>query len=109
MPISTDPIRMFNDHDIVLTTYHEVLSSFPLDEPPIEVVDPVERATWAKSNFEENKGLLHSLKYYRVVLDEAQVRGPSPYCLIRAYTDHSPCFCSKSRTINLVLPVHAGL
>ena len=71
-PIFSNVAQMILDSDIVLTTYHEVLRSFPMAEPPGEITDSVEKEVWLKNNFEENKGLLHSLKFHRVVLDEAQ-------------------------------------
>lgn len=72
-PISSDPIKMFMDQDIVLTTYNEVAKSFPKDDIDSDITDPEEKATKLKENFEASKGLLHSVRFLRVVLDEGQM------------------------------------
>ncbi|KAI9790308.1 MAG: hypothetical protein M1833_001967 [Piccolia ochrophora] len=73
-------------HDIVITSYGEIVRSFPfppedgefelLDDQAVRATVPitkakltlhVKRADWRK----EHQGLLHSMKFYRVVLDEA--------------------------------------
>ena len=66
--IANNLAEMFLDYDIVLTTYHEVLGSFTAGKAPLETTDPDER----KEYYENNKGILHTTKFLRVVLDEAQ-------------------------------------
>ncbi|KAF2199121.1 hypothetical protein GQ43DRAFT_347720, partial [Delitschia confertaspora ATCC 74209] len=60
-------------HDIILTTYNEVMRSYPKNEPPAELQTAEEKQAWWKEKFEENRGVLHRMMFYRIVLDEAQV------------------------------------
>lgn len=58
--------------DIVLTTYHEVMRSYPKTEIP-EGVDSAEKLmNWWKSVWEEDRDILHKARFFRVVLDESQ-------------------------------------
>lgn len=58
--------------DVVLTTYQEVLRSYPKYKPPGEILPPEKREEWWKKVYKENRNLLHRVHFYRVVLDEAQ-------------------------------------
>lgn len=61
----------------MITTYEEVARSFPLRDAPPEITDKNERDEWWADHFEENRGLLHSMHFHRVVLDEAHlIRNP---------------------------------
>ncbi|MCJ1469878.1 hypothetical protein MMC07_008522 [Pseudocyphellaria aurata] len=57
---------------VVLTTYQEVLKSYPKYNPPKEVILPEMKEAWWTKTYDENRGLLHKIHFYRVVLDEAQ-------------------------------------
>lgn len=70
---STDPSTILGTQDIVLTTYTEVMRSYPKNEPPIECQTAQQKINWWKEEFEKNRGILHRLKFLRVVLDEAQI------------------------------------
>jgi SNF2 family DNA or RNA helicase len=61
------------DQDIVLTTYGEVMKSYPKNEPPIECQTAVQKMEWWKSTFDNHRGDLHRVMFLRVVLDEAQI------------------------------------
>ncbi|OCL08694.1 hypothetical protein AOQ84DRAFT_35896 [Glonium stellatum] len=69
---SNRDLDVLQGHDIVLTTYSEVMRSYPKNDPPIECQTPKEKQEWWKEEYEKNKGLLHRMIFYRVVLDEAQ-------------------------------------
>ncbi|PNS17066.1 DNA repair protein RAD5 [Sphaceloma murrayae] len=72
---------------ILITTYNEVAKSFPVGKPPKELTDEIQREEWSKDHFERNKGILHSMQFHRVVLDEAHVvRNPwtRNYLAVRA-------------------------
>ena len=67
--------KLFLDNDIVLTTYNEVVKSFAIadENDNLELTDPVERQKAEREYFEKNKGVLHSTRFLRIVLDEAQI------------------------------------
>lgn len=58
--------------DIILTTYHEIMKSYPKNEPPVECMTAEQKIAWWKAQFEERRGILHRMQFFRVVLDEAQ-------------------------------------
>lgn len=59
--------------EVVITTYSEVIRSYPTPEFPPELENPEEKKAYWKQFLEENKGPLHRTEFLRVVLDEAQV------------------------------------
>ncbi|KAF2829455.1 hypothetical protein CC86DRAFT_287097 [Ophiobolus disseminans] len=59
-------------HDIILTTYSEVMKSYPKNEPPIECQTAEQKMTWWKSVYDQQRGVLHRMQFLRIVLDEAQ-------------------------------------
>ncbi|KAI9694114.1 MAG: hypothetical protein M1822_003385 [Bathelium mastoideum] len=63
---------MFQNADVILTTYQMVLKSYPKYEPPAELVSPEEKRQWWHQHYENNRGFFHRTKFYRVVIDEAQ-------------------------------------
>ncbi|KAL5399978.1 hypothetical protein PMIN06_012687 [Paraphaeosphaeria minitans] len=69
---SNHAYEIFARHDIILTTYHEVLRSYPKNEPPIECQTAEQKTIWWKQVYEEKRGPLHRMMFHRVVLDEAQ-------------------------------------
>jgi len=69
--MNSDPLALLKRQNIIITTYGEVMRSYPKVEIPIEV-QPEEKQAWWEAFYEENKGLLHQMKFLRVVLDEAQ-------------------------------------
>ncbi|KAF2129498.1 hypothetical protein P153DRAFT_340405 [Dothidotthia symphoricarpi CBS 119687] len=64
--------KVLGAHDIVLTTYGEVMKSYPKNTPPIECQSAEQKIAWWKQVYEEQRGVLHSMMFYRIVLDEAQ-------------------------------------
>lgn len=63
--------NMLSSSDIVLTTYHEVMKSYPKCLPPPNLVTAAQKEAYWKETWEEERGLLHRIKWLRVVLDEA--------------------------------------
>jgi SNF2 family DNA or RNA helicase len=58
--------------NVVLTTYQEVLRSYPKYNPPKNLVTDEEKKAWWKTVHEGKRDLLHQIHFFRVVLDEAQ-------------------------------------
>jgi SNF2 family DNA or RNA helicase len=69
---SNNPMEILKNNDIVLTTYSEVMKSFPKNEPPIECQTVEQKFAWWKTTYENERGLLHRMMFLRIVLDEAQ-------------------------------------
>ncbi|KAF2838673.1 hypothetical protein M501DRAFT_1016765 [Patellaria atrata CBS 101060] len=72
-------------HDFVLTTYYEVSKSYPKCDPPKELQTSEEKIVWWNKYLAEERGLLHRVVFYRVVLDEAQA--------IKNYKSHTSIAC----------------
>jgi hypothetical protein len=69
---SSHSMEILKQHDIVLTTYAEVMRSYPKNEPPIECQTVEQKMAWWKVVFETQRGILHRMMWLRIVLDEAQ-------------------------------------
>jgi SNF2 family DNA or RNA helicase len=57
--------------DIILTTYQEVMKSYPKANPPPQLTTAVQKDAYWKKLWDEERGVLHRMKFLRVVLDEA--------------------------------------
>ena len=74
---SNDPLQDLLAHDILVTTYEEVAKSYPLRDPPPELTEKHERDDWWADYYEKEKGYLHKMNFFRIVLDEAHmIRNP---------------------------------
>lgn len=69
---STMALNVLGAHDVVLTTYTEVMKSYPKNEPPIECINAEQKIAWWEKTYEEQRGVLHRMMFFRIVLDEAQ-------------------------------------
>tara|TARA_R110002003_G_scaffold96_15_gene7530 strand:+ start:4452 stop:6155 length:1704 start_codon:yes stop_codon:yes gene_type:complete len=69
---SNHTFEILEHHDIILTTYGEVMKSYPKNEPPIDCQTAEQKMVWWKSVYETQRGVLHRMMFLRVVLDEAQ-------------------------------------
>lgn len=69
---SNDDKEFLESADIVLTTYTEVLRSHPKPIFPPNLVTAEQKDAHWKKQWEEDRGILHRMKFLRVVLDEAQ-------------------------------------
>ena len=58
--------------NIVLTTYQEVVRSYPKSSPPQKFTTAEESRSWWMPIWQKQRGLLHRIPFFRVVLDEAQ-------------------------------------
>ena len=67
-----DTMELMQHAGIVLTTYNEVMKSYPRYKPPKELASHEKRMEWWKNYYDEERGMLHRVPWYRVVLDEAQ-------------------------------------
>lgn len=69
---SSHAISVLKTHDIILTTYSEIMKSYPKNEPPIECQTAEQKIAWWQKTYSEYKGVLHRMVFKRIVLDEAQ-------------------------------------
>ena len=58
--------------NIVLTTYTEVMKSYPKADIPDEVDDFEKLRVWWNGVWQEDRDILHKARFYRVILDESQ-------------------------------------
>ncbi|OCK77547.1 hypothetical protein K432DRAFT_358416 [Lepidopterella palustris CBS 459.81] len=65
-------LEILQSHDIILTTYSEVMRSLPKNEPPVELQTVAEKQAWWKHQYDTFSGPLHKIMFYRIILDEAQ-------------------------------------
>lgn len=72
---SNDLHRLFKSNDIILTTYHEILRSYPKNDPPIECQTAQEKIDWWKETYNKNRGPLHRIRVriYNVPVGAAQL------------------------------------
>lgn len=59
--------------DVVLTTYGEVIKSYPKFSPPEDLKTLEEKLSWWDEIWDTTRGALHRIHFHRVVLDEAHV------------------------------------
>jgi SNF2 family DNA or RNA helicase len=69
---SNDDAGFLEEADVVLTTYYEVAKSYPKAIVPAEKVSAKQKEDWWREYYEQEKGILHQIKFLRVCLDEAQ-------------------------------------
>ena len=67
---SADPVKTLSNMDIIITSYSEVMRSYPRCDPPRHLVSPEGRAQWWEDHFNANRGVLHKIYFRRIVLDE---------------------------------------
>ena len=64
-----DAIAMMETAGVVLSTYSEVIKSYPKCAIPERLTRPVEKMAWWKEEWERKRNLLHRVQFYRVILD----------------------------------------
>ncbi|KAK0316053.1 hypothetical protein LTR82_012346 [Friedmanniomyces endolithicus] len=69
---SGDNVSEMENYDVVLTTYSELLRSYPSRAIPPELVTATQKETWWRTFYDQEKGDFHRVRWLRVVLDEAQ-------------------------------------
>ncbi|KAK2766795.1 hypothetical protein FQN54_006109 [Arachnomyces sp. PD_36] len=77
--------RQINDHcenfalghlsgyGVIITTYEEVRRSYPVFRPPKDLGAEVDLADWWEKEYDKKVGALHTLKFRRIILDEAHM------------------------------------
>ena len=58
--------------NVAITTYQEVVRSYPKVDIPVELGDLTELKEWWRTIWNEGRDVLHQAHFYRVVLDESQ-------------------------------------
>lgn len=69
---SNRSFQVLKQFDIVLTTYSEVMGSYPKNDPPLTCQTAEEKEAWWRKVYEVERGVLHRIQWHRIVLDEAQ-------------------------------------
>lgn len=64
-------VELLQSAGVILTTYSEVLRSYPKYNPPKELMTREKRMDWWKDYYDKERGVLHRIPFFRVVLDEA--------------------------------------
>jgi SNF2 family DNA or RNA helicase len=67
---SNQEIEELMECDIVLTTYSQVQKSYPKAEIPAKYTTAEQKNEWWKKHYEEERGPLHRVKWFRVVLGQ---------------------------------------
>jgi len=57
---------------IIITTYAEISNSYPKQDPPLHLTDPISKEEWWNAHYAEHKGGFHRVDFHRLILDEAQ-------------------------------------
>ncbi|MCJ1402525.1 hypothetical protein MMC11_005745 [Xylographa trunciseda] len=70
--VGSGVLSLLRQADIVLSTYGEIVKSYPKNVPPKELMSHESKMAWWKDHFETHRGPLHRLRFHRVILDEAQ-------------------------------------
>ncbi|KAG7005506.1 DNA replication licensing factor mcm6 [Physcia stellaris] len=65
-------LTVLQQADIVLTTYQELVSSYPKCEPPPEIETLEDKKQWWHHLWDKDRGPLHRVFFHRIILDEAQ-------------------------------------
>ena len=94
--------HMMSKADVILSTYGEVLKSYPRFEPPEELKTLEEKLSWWDEVWDKTRGSLHRIHFHRVVLDEAHV--------IKTHTAQTSVCCralmAKNRWAITGTPIH---
>ncbi|MCJ1397913.1 hypothetical protein MMC11_001109 [Xylographa trunciseda] len=70
---SNDVIKSLQKYDCVVTTFAQVLKSYPKYDPPKEIEDEEQKQEWWVEQVEKYKGPLHRIMWHRIVIDEAHL------------------------------------
>ena len=65
-------VYLMENADIILTTYQEVVKSYPRPEVPEHIRDEQDIIDWWEKEWDRDRDVLHKVDFYRVVLDESQ-------------------------------------
>lgn len=70
--MTEDPLKTLSKAGMVITSYSEVLRSYPHTKPPAELVTPELKRAWWEQHYKNERGDLHRIFFRRIILDEAQ-------------------------------------
>ena len=79
---SNDPAGVLEGADIVLTTYHELSRSYPKAVVPPNLVTGLQKDAWWRDFYERERGVLHRVKFLRIVLDVSCFRPTSNHAAL---------------------------
>ena len=65
-------VNVMQGQEVILTTYQEVIKSYPKAEVPEDMRNEEELKAWWKKQWNQERDVLHKVNFYRVVLDESQ-------------------------------------
>ena len=65
-------VRDLEKADVVVTTYTEVVRSYPKAEMPKDINSEADVIQWWQEHWLKERGSLHKANFYRVILDESQ-------------------------------------
>lgn len=67
---SADPVKTLSNMDIIITSYSEVMRSYPTCDAPKHLISVEGRSQWWNDHFNANRGVLHRIYFRRILLDE---------------------------------------
>lgn len=70
--MTEDPVKTLSKAGMVITSYSEVVRSYPHHHGPGDLVTPEAKKVWWEKHYKENRGTLHRIFFRRIILDEAQ-------------------------------------
>jgi len=62
--------KILKSHDIILTTYTEIMKSYPKNEPPIDRQTAEQKIAWWKETYETQRGALHRMMLYVTYMED---------------------------------------
>ncbi|KAL9111052.1 MAG: hypothetical protein Q9227_004485 [Pyrenula ochraceoflavens] len=65
-----NPIQDLEEQDVVITSYAQVAKSYPHCSVPPECTTEAQKNEWWAKHYAENRGNLHRVYWYRIVIDE---------------------------------------
>lgn len=103
--VGNGALHVMRSMDVILTTYGEVMNSYPKFEPPDDMKSLEEKLSWWDDIWEKTRGNLHRVYFHRVVLDEAHG--------IKNHTAQTSVSCralmAKNRWAISGTPIHNGV
>ena len=62
-------VSLIERSGVVLSTYSEVVKSYPKCDIPEHLTTPTEKMAWWKREWEMERGILHRVQFFRVIID----------------------------------------
>ncbi|KAL7267198.1 hypothetical protein RUND412_010225 [Rhizina undulata] len=72
-PDKVRSVRSLQKKDVVITSYSTVMQSYPSPKRPRRNMSNEEYNEWWEEQWEENRGIFHRMKFWRVILDESHI------------------------------------